>query len=231
MKQIRKHLEALAAKTRKHYHPLIETIHKKHNLSRKTLFYIKEYGPHSHVAKTIIKESIWILLFASLVSSLGGLALENIKTVFVSIIPLVVLLPALNDMFGDYGSIVSSRFSTMLHTGQINSKWWLNQELRKLFAQVILIAVVLAIASAIVSLIITGFSSYEVSITLALKIISVVIVDAILLVSILCITAVLAGIYFFKKKEDPNNFLIPIATSIADFGNMVLLSLLVLLVF
>jgi mgtE-like transporter len=231
MRQIRKHLEALAAKERKHYHPLIEAIHKKHQLSRKTLFYIKEYGPHSNVARTIIKESIWILLLASLVSSLGGLALESIKEVFVSIIPLVVLLPALNDMFGDYGSIVSSRFSTMLHTGKVNSKWWLNTELRKLFAQVLVIAVILAIASALFSFFITGFSSYSVSLQIALKILCVVIIDAILLVSILCITSVVAGIYFFKKKEDPNNFLIPIATSIADFGNMMLLSLLVILFF
>ena len=171
------------------------------------------------------------MLLASLVSSLGGLALENIKEVFVSIIPLVVLLPALNDMFGDYGSIVSSRFSTMLHTGKVNSKWWLNMELRKLFAQVLVIAVILAIASALFSFFITGFSSYSVSLQIALKILCVVIIDAILLVSILCITSVVAGIYFFKKKEDPNNFLIPIATSIADFGNMMLLSLLVILFF
>lgn len=230
-KQVRKHLELLRAKARKHYHPLTEKIHRKHALSKKTLFYVKEYGPHSNVLNVIVKESLFILLFASLVSSLGGLALENIKSIFISIVPLLVLLPALNDMFGDYGSIVSARFSTMLHTGEINGKWWLNKELRKLFAQVLVIAVFLAIASSIVSLIITGFSNYEVSLALALKIIGVVVIDAVLLVSVLCVTAVIAGIYFFRKKEDPNNFLIPIATSIADFGNMIILSLLVLLIF
>ena len=45
------------------------------------------------------------------------------------------------------------------------------------------------------------------------------------------LAVVFAGIYFYRKGEDPSNFLIPITTSIADFGNMLLLSLLVILFF
>ena len=45
------------------------------------------------------------------------------------------------------------------------------------------------------------------------------------------ITAIVAGIYYYKKKEDPNNFLIPITTSVADLGNMVVLVALILLFF
>ncbi len=230
-KQVRKHLEQLRAKARKHYHLLTEKIHRTHKLSKKTLFYVKEYGPHSNLLNVILKESVFVLLFASLASSLGGLALENVKDVFVAIVPLLVLFPALNSMFGNYGIVVSSRFSAMLHMGEFHGKWWVDAELRKLFAQVLFIAVILGIASALISLVITRFSDYDVTWSIALKLIGVVVIDAVVLVSLLCITSVLAGIYFFKKKEDPNNFLIPIATSIADFGNMVILSLLVLLIF
>src|SRR3990167_2010559 len=99
---VRKHLQKLQKIKREKYHPLIHKIHKKHKISRKTLFYVKEYGPHTNVPKTIIKESIKILLFASIISSFGGLALENIKTIFISITPLIILLPILNDMIGDY---------------------------------------------------------------------------------------------------------------------------------
>jgi len=48
---------------------------------------------------------------------------------------------------------------------------------------------------------------------------------------ILFITSIVAGLHFYRKKEDPNNFLIPITTSIADFVNMALLSLLVVMFF
>jgi len=51
------------------------------------------------------------------------------------------------------------------------------------------------------------------------------------LVAILFLTSITAGLYFYRKGEDPNNFLIPITTSIADFGNMIVLTVLVILVF
>ncbi len=157
-KTVHEHLEELRAIKRKEHHPLIHEIHRTHRISRKTLFYVKEYGPHSHVARTIVKESIAVLLFASILSSFGGLALENIKGIFISLMPLVILLPAMNDMFGDYGAIASSRFSTMLHEGRINSRPWANPELRKLFAQVLVISLITAGLSAAVALAISGFS-------------------------------------------------------------------------
>src|SRR3989344_4456058 len=113
------HLRKLQKIKRKKHHPLIHQIHQRHKISKKTLFYVKEYGPHSHVPRTIIRESIKILIFASVLSSLGGLALEHIKAIFVSVLPLIILLPTLNDMVGDFGTIIASRFSTMLHENWI----------------------------------------------------------------------------------------------------------------
>ena len=69
------HLDNLKKIERHKHHPLIHHIHKKYGISKKTLFYVKEYGPKSNVSHTIIRESIKILLFASIVSALGGLAL------------------------------------------------------------------------------------------------------------------------------------------------------------
>jgi len=40
-----------------------------------------------------------------------------------------------------------------------------------------------------------------------------------------------AGSYVYKKKEDPNNFLIPISTSAADLLNIAALAILVLIFF
>jgi mgtE-like transporter len=230
MKNVRKHLEKLRTIERKKHHPLIHKVHKKYKISVKTLFYVKEYGPHANVPRTIIRESIKILLFASIVSSLGGLALEHIKTVFVSIIPLIILLPALNDMIGDYGTIVSSRFSTMLHEGKTRN-WRKNKELRRLFTQIFIISTMTAIISSVIALIISVFSGYASSITIVSKILFIALIDVTLLVSVLFLLSITAGLYFYRKGEDPNNFLIPITTSIADFGNMLALSVMVILFF
>lgn len=231
MRPLGEHLEKIRAMKKHRYHPLLHKIHKKHKISRKTLFYLKEYGPHTNVPKTIIKESIKILLLASVVSALGGFTLEHIKLIFVSIMPLVILLPALNDMIGDYGAIVSSRFSTMLHEGKIKEKWWENPELKKLAIQIFIIAILTTAFSIMISIAVSSFSGHPVSLETAEKICLIAIIDVVVLVSILFLTSIIAGLYFYKKNEDPNNFLIPIATSIADFGNMIILSVLIVVLF
>ncbi|MBI2668999.1 magnesium transporter [Candidatus Woesearchaeota archaeon] len=227
MKSILTHLRILQKVQRHKHHPLIHKIHKKHGISKRTLLYVKEYGPKSNVPRTILRESIKILLLASLISSFGGLALEHVKLIFISIIPLVILFPALNDMIGDYGTIVSSRFSAMLHENKIRRTWWKNKELKDLFLQILMISLVTAMISSGIALLISRVFGYDVSRVIVTKIFFIAVIDAVVMVSGLFMTSVIAGLHFYHKKEDPNNFLIPITTSVADFGNMVVLAVLV----
>jgi len=228
-RRLGRHLQVLQKIKKIQAHPLLYHIHKKYGISKKTLFYTKEYGPRSNVPGTILKESLRMLLFASVLSSLGGLSLESIKPLLLSVMPLVILLPALSDMIGDYGIIFSSRFSTMLHEGKVRGTWWNNRELRKLLAQVMLIAMLTASASSLAAIAISWASGYGLTSSVALKIAAISLLDTVFLVSVLFLISVMAGIHYFKKGEDPNNFLIPITTSVADFGNMILLSVLVIL--
>jgi len=231
MKQLKQDLQKIVALKRRRHHPLVHAVHKAYGISRKTLFYVKEYGSHSNVPRTIIKESLKILLLASIISLAGGTAIEQIKLMFVAMIPLIILLPALNDMIGDYGSIVSSRVATMLHEGKIRGNWHKNKEIRKLFNQILFVAVTMAVLSAGASLLLAHLSGFDSSISVSIKVFVIAIVDVALLVTLLSSIAVTAGIYYFRKKEDPNNMLIPITTSVADFANMIILSVLFLVLF
>ncbi|MBI5072784.1 magnesium transporter [Candidatus Woesearchaeota archaeon] len=232
-KIVKKHLQKLQNVLRHKHHPLIHQIHQVHKISRKTLFYVKEYGPHSNVPKTILKESIKIILLASLLSSFGGFALEEIKSLFLTMIPLIILLPALNDMVGDYGTIVSARFSTMLHEGLVEKKWWKEAAVQKLFWQIMITASITAIMSALIALILTAVMEPGSTFTalFAVKIFAITLIDVLALVSILFFVAIIAGLHYFNLKEDPNNFLIPITTSVADFGNMFVLAVLIVVFF
>ena len=231
MKTLKESLQELTLIQRRKHHPLIHEIHEKHKLSKRTLFYVKEYGPHSNVPRTIVKESLKVLLFASLLSSLGGFTLEGIKEVFVTIVPLIILLPALNSMIGSYGSIISSKFTTLLHTGRLRGDWHKNAELRRLFLQVLLLSVITAFLTVIMAFLLSLASGFNLTLETALKVSFITGVDVILLVCILFLISITAGFYFYKRNEDPDNFLIPITTSIADFGNMLLLTGLVILLF
>lgn len=231
MRHLRKHLEFIRKLRRRQYHPLIHTVHKKHRISKKTLFYIKEYGPHSNVPRVIIRESLRILVLASIISSIGGLALENIKSLFVAVVPLVVLLPALNNMIGNYGTIISSRFSAMLHEGKIRGPWRKNRELKRLFYQMIVISLITAVIVSFAAVVISGFSFGFVGMGFLLKIVLITVLNVFLLVNVLFFVAVLSGLHFYRKREDPNNFLIPITTSLADFADMIILAALILFLF
>ena len=231
MKTLRANLEKLRKKERKRHHGLVNKIHKEYNISKKTLFYVKEYGPHTNVLRTIIKESIKILLFASIISSFGGLILENIKLVFISIMPLLILLPALNDMIGDYGTIISSRFSAMLHEGKVTGSWWRIKELKELFIQLVIVSLFTSVLSVIIALAVSGFSGYEIRTETISKVLFITLLDVFFILVVLFVVCIFAGLYFYKKREDPNNFLIPISTSVADFANMFMLAGLVMLFF
>ncbi|MBS3095517.1 magnesium transporter [Candidatus Woesearchaeota archaeon] len=231
MKDVRSKLLKLQKLKKHEYHHFIHKIHKRHNISKRTLFYVKEYGQHTHVSRTIIKESIKVLFFASIISSLGGLAIEQIKTVFVSIMPLVILLPALNDMIGDYGTIISSKFSTLLYENKVNRKWWKEGLIKRLFLQVVSVALITTVLSTMAAFVISSLSKNAVSLDVAYKVFLIAIIDVVALVSVLFLVAILAGTIIYRKKEDPSNFLIPITTSVADFGNMLILAMLVMAFF
>lgn len=224
-------LKELQALKRRSGHPLIHQIHKERRISKRTLFYVKEYGPHSNVALTIFKESLKILLLSALLSTLGGFALEKVKLIFITIVPLVILLPTLNDLVGDYGTIVSARISTLLHEGLLGKHWWKNKEVRILYLQLLVVASLTSLLSVFISLLLSLSLNYKLSLALALKIAAVVVFDGLFLVSLIFLVVVSSGIYLFKNQEDPNNFLIPVSTSVADLANMVVLAVLVLTLF
>ena len=229
---------------RKPHHPLVHRIHKKHHISYKTLLYMKEYGPKSHVAHLIIRESLKILILASILSSIGGFGLQSIQSKLFTILPLIILLPALNDMIGDFGVIVSSKFTTMLYLGKIRGAsggnrsktyftpvWLKNENLHKLFFTILCIAIISSVYMSVLSLAISYLKGFQITLELILKIMQISLISVILLVSLIFSISISFGLWIYRKKEDPNNFLIPIATSIGDLGSMALFSLLVFLLF
>ncbi len=225
------HLKQLQRIQRQHAHPLIYHVHRHYRLSKRTLFYVKEYGPHSHVARIIIKESLGIVIFASILSSLGGLALESIKHLFLSLLPLLIILPVLNDLIGSYGAIVSSRFSMLLHEGKATHRALASPEVRALFAQIAIIAFITGILSTAAALAIAALTGFPLTLGFAFKLLALIIIDMAVLVTLLMTVAIYGGLYFYRKNEDPNNLLIPLTTAIADLGNMLVLSGLVVLFF
>ncbi len=176
----------------------------------------------------IIKESTAIIIFASLISTLGGIGLEALFDKNIVLLPIIILIPALNDLIGSFGTIIASRFTTMLFKKEVHEKnWWHQPKLYHLFFLPIGIAVFASVYVALLAYGISMIQGFPFDKIMIQKIIFIAMIITITLVSILFFVSIIGGFYVYKKKHDPDNYLIPLTTAIGDFGSMMLLALIV----
>ena len=224
----RKKLLQKVTKVRRHeHHPVLHNVHRKYGISRRTLFYMKEYGPRSHVAHVIVRESLKILVLASIISSIGGISMESITAQLLVITPLLILMPAMNDMVGDFGCIVSSKFTTMLYLGKVNRKWWRSRHLHTLFLVILFTSFLTSVFIGVAASVIAYWQGFSLTFDVFLKILSIAVLSNLIIVAIIFCISIIGGLGIYGKKEDPNNFLIPITTSVADLLNLVIFAVLV----
>ena len=181
--------------------------------------------------KKLVKESLKIVIIASIISSIGGVGLEAIKLKLVAFVPLLIMLPALNSMIGDFGIIISGKFTTLLYTKKIHKSWWKSYELGDQFRIVSSIALFAAFYLGVVSVLLAKLQGFEVSLLETLKVVSIAFMSVATLVIIIFFLAIIGGLYIYKKGKDPNTFLIPVTTSIADFSTIILFATLVFFLF
>jgi cation transporter-like permease len=179
----------------------------------------------------ILKESVKILIAASIISSIGGIGFEAFKLKIVALLPLVIMMPALNDMIGDFGTIISSKFTMLLYQKKIHKKWWDSFELGDQFRIISTIALFAAFYLGILSVVIAHIRGAAISAIGALKVIAIAFMSTAILVLVIFFLAIVGGIWVYKRGKDPNNFLIPITTSVADFSSLILFSLMVAFLF
>jgi len=216
---------------RKKHHPLVHHIKKKHNISGKTFYWMKEFSPKSHIATIIIKESLKILILASILSSIGGIALHGAQDKIISVLPLLILLPALNDMIGDFGTIISAKFTTMCYTGKIKENPFKSKYIKDLFLTVITVAFLAALYIGIIAYFMAYSKGFPYTFGLFFRVVGVAVLSTIIIVSFIFVVSVILGIRICSKGEDPSNFLIPLTTSLADLGNLAFLSIMAVLLF
>lgn len=210
----KKFMEHLKYVHRKRFH--------ERKISRKTLFFMREYGPKSHVATLIIRQSLLVLLFATTLSLAGGIGLESVRQKITHVLPLLILIPALNDMVGDFGTIVSSKITTMLYLGHVRKDVLGNKEMGKMLSAVMLIALMSAVYLGTASSALSMLMGFTLTANVLLKVVFTSLLMAFTLVTIIILISVFGSLVIYKRGDDPDNFLIPITTSIADFGSLLL---------
>lgn len=180
-----------------------------------------------NIYRRIIKDGLKVLIFASIISSLGGMSIRFSQEKLVMFIPLFIMLPALNNMIGDFGITMVSKFSTYLYENKIKRTGWKSHFVKHLFKDIFLVALLSIPYMVLLALVFSKFSGFSASSDFVIKMFLTALIVVVILVLIIFFISICLSFYVYKKNEDPDDLIIPITTSIADFGSMLVLSILI----
>ncbi|MHA2288736.1 MAG: magnesium transporter [Promethearchaeota archaeon] len=165
--------------------------------------------------KKVFKESIIIVLISSITGLFSGTLLSSSERILASFPIILLVLPSLNSLIGDISTVLVSRLTSHLYIGTLSPKIQLSERLKQDFYG-LLITILLSLA-ALISLGYLLGSVTGIEIVNPLIIISILITTILILFGFMFVFLFIGSIFIFRRGKDPNNFLIPMVTSLADF--------------
>ena len=162
-----------------------------------------------------LREGAPIVLLSSFIGTLGGVGLASIRKEIEKKPSILMLYPALIDTLGDIGSILGAMATTKLAMSRISSFWG---ALKEGFTDLVSVEIAAAVMH-----VLFGLTAFLLGKATGLT------PDLLLLVNIALISNLISFLFIsllsfivatqtFKHRLDPDNFVIPLVTSIADFG-------------
>jgi len=162
---------------------------------------------------SMLKEGSPVVLVCAIFGALSGLMLSVVRNTLEMHPGILILYPVLLATLGDMGSMIGSTSTSRLHLGQISPHI---STLRKLIPEVTTIEV-----SSLIMHIMYAVLAYIISLTIFLNpsirglILTSVLSNLISFVPI-CVLSFMIAAITFRRGLDPDNFVIPLETSISD---------------
>ncbi len=163
--------------------------------------------------RDIFKESAPLLSLMAFIGIMGGQILHNIEDILLIFPVFLVILPMMNGIGGNLGAILGSRISSGLHSGYIDPQIFDLEMDSNIYVTLILgVIVYITVAVAIAS------SSFFIDIDVLAKNMLIIVVGTgmIITVSTILIT-VFVSLWSYRNRLDPDNIVIPVITTLADF--------------
>ncbi len=159
---------------------------------------------------------------ASAISLIGGIGLEHVSDRILPLIPLLIAIPSLNDLVGDYSTIIAA------HTGDTTERKRSHRDLSRAIFRVVGFNIA---AIVVLSLIVAASRGYVLHFYFLVRFVYFVIVAVIaVILAMFTINRVLDRI-LINHRLSPDDLLIPISTALADIMMLVLITLAVLFLF
>jgi len=145
----------------------------------------------------------------------SGTLLSNNEKILYTFPIILLVLPSLNSLIGDISTVLISRLTSHLYLGTLSPKIQVSDRLKQDFY-----GLLMTILLSLVALISLGYllgSATGIEIVNPLLIISIITITILILFGLMFVLLFISSIFIFKKGKDPNNLLIPMVTSLADF--------------
>lgn len=159
-----------------------------------------------------LKESLYTMLFVSVIVNVTGTILKNISSIVENRKEIYTVYPALIDMVGDVGSVVGSTATTKLALGLLRPSLSSIRHHARTVLSAWAASIVMFLVLGVLSPSVNGIFSVQISFNLLL----VLLIANSLAVSGIVLLSYGVSILTFQKGLDPDNFVIPIESSFAD---------------
>jgi len=159
-----------------------------------------------------IKESLLALFFVAFIVNVTGTVLKGVDNVVSSAKEIYIVYPALIDTVGDVGSIIGSTATTRLAVGLFKPSFRSILNHRKRIVTTWIASVVMFILFSVTSLLTQGMLTAHVFLRFSALLITTNLIAVIAIALISFYVAILT----YRRGLDPDNFVIPIESSLAD---------------
>ena len=163
------------------------------------------------VLKTTIRESFIALLIVSIIASFTGIALRSIQEIIGAYKPIYLIYPVIIDSIGDIGSIIGSLSTTRLALGTLYARIRDYVGLLPTLIGTWISSLIIFLALPIVPIFMLNYPISNFG-----KLIRVLLLTNVTSVPIISFISYVIAILAYKKGFDPDNFVNPIESSLAD---------------
>ncbi|MEM3421398.1 MAG: magnesium transporter [Candidatus Hadarchaeum sp.] len=185
--------------------------------------------PQSVNVRPIVIQGLSVLILCAIIEILTGNIMEGMSEKLTVTLPgLILIIPPLLDLRGNVNGALASRLGTALHTGILEPKFSMTEELKiNVASSLILSLIASATIGVIASLISLLFGISAINfITLILVAVAAGFISGV----ILAVLTVAVSIFSYIRGWDPDNITAPLMATIGDLITMVSIFIVVLAV-
>lgn len=160
---------------------------------------------------------------------MSGQLLNMEKEQFIKIPLLLALIPVINGMGGNIGSILGARIASGLHVGYISPDLK-GKELKKNAIDTLILGLITFTFLAIFIYLLSPLIGLEMGDLNLIKLLGIMLGAGIILLIVVIFLGISVAMFSFKKGVDPDNVVTPIVTTVCDALGIICLLLMVWLI-